>query len=90
MIINQNTVIFKSVPSMFRREQTGIKSNTVRILTYSEVKIFHSQNIVNIKIIDTSNSDRSFVRKITDISMFQPKELSTLFYIYIISWGLQK
>ena len=87
MIIESNTVIFKSISVMFRKELSGTKSNTVRILTHSEVKSFYSRNIVNIKIIDASNSDRSFVRKITDISMFQPKELSSLFYIYIISWG---
>jgi len=85
MIIKDKTVIFKSLPSIFRKERNGIKPNTVRILTYDEHSEFHKHCINDITIHEEGTKSE-FTRKIKDVSIFQPIELSNLFYIYIISW----
>jgi len=85
MIIKDKTVIFKSISSMYRKEESGLKPNTVRIISYKEHVEFQKHKIDNIRVKE-SISNNYFIRKIIDVSIFQPKQLSNLFYIYIISW----
>jgi hypothetical protein len=60
------SVEFKSTGEFYKKEKSGIKPNTVRVvnafgLRYAEVAVF-------ITIIDTATGDH-FTRKITDLSL---------------------
>ena len=89
MKIENNTIIFKSAPEYYQKEKSGLKCNTVRQITKpDEYKAFHDfyrcfEAISNktIKIIN-SESGESFLRRITDISIFKE--------VYIFSWEHSK
>ena len=70
MKIERDTVIFKSAPEFFQKEQKGIKPNTVRILSQPEEEQLNKvkDQLKTIKIISTETGD-SFERGITDISL---------------------
>lgn len=74
MRIEGNTLIFKSTPSHFYKEQCGDKNNTVRTLGIIEnmrlVKLISREKKLNIKINNTQTTE-GFIRKITDISSFK-------------------
>jgi len=84
MRIEGNTVIFRSYPSMYEKEESGVKPNTVRILDFCEI----SQVIENWKElkyirIEEVGHDRSFTRELTDIT-----EVGELLgkSVYVFSW----
>ena len=65
-VSNPPSVEFKSTDEFYKKEKSGIKPTTVRVvdafeLRYAEVAIF-------ITIIDTATGDH-FTRKITDLSL---------------------
>jgi len=80
------TIEFKSLPTIYKKENAGIKPNTVRIVdTEEDVEI--QRNIKSIKYIRISNTDTvmcksSFVAEIKDITRFVSHGL----VIYIFSW----
>ena len=84
MRIEGNTVIFRSYPSMYEKEESGVKPNTVRILDFCEI----SQVIENWKElkyirIEEVGHDRSFTRELTDIT-----EVGELLgkEVFVFSW----
>ncbi|MCK4250834.1 hypothetical protein KAX97_05275 [candidate division WOR-3 bacterium] len=89
MKIKNNMIYFKSIPKMFYKEKVGIKCNTVRFL-HSEEFITICANVLKKIHISESNSDRSFVRKISDISciknpnVYEYGFLNT--HVVIFSW----
>ncbi len=94
MIVSDDgeTVEFKTVSPFFEREERGNKGNTVRAFKddQEELKFINMMFHLNrIKIVNPANN-ASFIRLITDISVFDseifrhPKTMSEK--IYIISW----
>lgn len=67
MKITNGKVYFKSERAYYRKEKSGRKNNTVRILSEAEYDIVHYSVV---KCIEISNLDNleSFTREITDIS----------------------
>ena len=80
------TIQFKSLPENYEKENSGIKPNTVRIVTVEEDAEIQ-RNIKNIQYIRISNTNTvlrttSFVATLKDITKFQTHGL----IIYIFSW----
>ncbi len=82
------TIEFKSEPEFYIKESSGIKNNTVRMVTATEDKEILSlrDNIKFIRIINTDDriSTDSFVRSLTDITRYNCKNISQV--IYIFTW----
>lgn len=83
MKIRGTTICFKSKPDFFKKEQSGIKPNTVRDLSLMEVlplclpcKDF-KELVSHIQIVD-SESGEFFVRELSDISYYDDR--------FIFSW----
>ena len=78
-----STIEFKSTEDNYRKEASGEKSNTVRYLSSDEEKevMDSCPNIkyIRIKCVD---GNQSFVRELTDITMFELMGIKT----YIFSW----
>lgn len=72
MIINKDTIYFKSLPEFFEKEKDGRKPNTVRSLVPGEYSNFDA-NRTKIKKICIVNSEtrEPFFRILTDISEFK-------------------
>lgn len=68
MKIEGNTIYFKSEPEYFQKEIKGLKCNTVRWLNWDEYADLTKFTYLIDKKISISCNDRSFIRKITDIS----------------------
>ena len=86
MIMENNVLKFKSVPSMFYKELVGSKPNTARIITQTERNDIIQHKPIQIMICETG-THRNFVRQISDISYFQiagPVNISQI--LCIISW----
>ena len=84
MKIEGDTIIFKSAPDFFQKEQKGIKPNTVRILSeLEEEELYKAKDqLKTIRIISTETGD-NFERGITDIT---PAVLSKGCRVFVISW----
>lgn len=67
MIINNEMITFKSEEAYYRKEKSGCKNNTVRILSENEYDITQYSKITRIEIINSKDLG-SFTRGITDIS----------------------
>ncbi|MHC1571875.1 MAG: hypothetical protein ACXQTL_03905 [Methanosarcinales archaeon] len=84
MRIEGNTVIFQSMPSMYEKEESGVKPNTVRILDFCEVSqvIENWKELTYIRIEEVGH-DRSFTRELTDIT-----EVGELLgkEVFVFSW----
>lgn len=74
---------FKSTEDNFRKEATGIKNNTVRVMNMDEMNKV-DYDIDRIKYIKISCVDgiQSFVRELTDITRFETHGV----FFYIFSW----
>ena len=69
MRIEGNTVIFRSEPSMYEKEERGVKPNTVRILDFCEVsQVIENWEELKYIRIEERGHNRSFTRKLTDIT----------------------
>ena len=80
MKIENNTIIFKSLPEFFHKEKNGLKSNTIRKISYSDPKEWMDfvdfkrefDRLPNKKIqIINAVTQESFTRRLTDISAFE-------------------
>lgn len=80
--IGHTTIHFKSKPYQYIKELEGLKTNTVRIVNDIEDEQIKQSNIDHILIEDTM-AERSFSRKLTDITRFSYKDI----IIYIFSWN---
>lgn len=76
------TIHFKSIPYQYIKERDGMKSNTVRVVNDIEDEQIKQSNIDHILIEDTM-AERSFSRKLTDITRFSYKDI----IIYTFSWN---
>lgn len=83
MKLKGDCIYFKSVPEMYRREVSGQKNNTVRIISENEHNLMRWKLIREIEITDPVN-DVSFRRVVTDIT-----EIGDLLgsRIVVISWN---
>ncbi len=83
MRIEGNTVIFRSMPSMYEKEESGVKPNTVRILDDDEALpiMTMGDNLTHIRI--EMWKGKGFTRELTDISVAGRLLGKT---IYIFSW----
>ena len=70
MIIVGETVVFNSIPKFYKREESGEKTNTERVLSSSEVECLskHPKKITHIRIENSNDPNISFKRELTDIS----------------------
>jgi hypothetical protein len=72
MHIMHNTIYFKSAEPYYTKELSGVKSNTVRILSESDINvllvIYGIQNVKRINIMNTDKTD-FFTRELSDISI---------------------
>ena len=75
-------ITFKCGSKVYDAEESGIKSNTVRILTSTERTLMFKDEPQRIKIKDEV-VDRSFMRELTDIRF-----LDTFMnhHLYVFSW----
>jgi hypothetical protein len=82
MIIDGKTIVFKSEDSVYKKESTGVKPNTVRLVDPQEKRTIEQLAPENIKIINRDKPMNTFARKITDITFwtFEGHEF------VIISW----
>ena len=89
--LTKETVVFKSRPEYFEKEQNGNKPNTVRDIDLTEEKfrilvmMMQTRKYGYIKITDTNplrRIERSFVRRIQDITLWKN--------IMIISWKYER
>lgn len=71
MKIEGNTIILKSTPSFFYREEEGKKPNTERFMTEMEWAEFMQrgteERITRIKIVHTQVPESHFTRSLTDV-----------------------
>lgn len=91
MEIEGNTIKFKSNPLYYHKEATGLKNNTVRIMSNMDEFITLLNNLANIKKIQIYNTESSifFERELTDISVTNIIELKTedfVNYIFVFTW----
>ena len=77
-------ITFKSIPEIWRKEYLGLKSNTIRQFTDSDVRkeillnyIQNKVNLLEVEIVNTETKE-SFVMTVKDVT-------SWIGY-YIISW----
>ena len=89
--IENNIITFKSIPTFFLKEKSGIKNNTVRILTekeYSQIERLFETNYPFPTFIGIKESDSGevFYREILDFSDFVNKDS----IIGIFTWCLSK
>jgi hypothetical protein len=92
MIIEKNTIIFKSTPSSWEKERIGSKPNVVRHLANREIATLnieldkngniysHKNKMTRIKLINSFTGEQ-FTRNITDVTMMQ------IGNIYVFSWN---
>ena len=73
MDIHDNTIYFNSEPEMFEKEITGVKRNTVRVITNNEIAA-HLEHFGQIEITNADTHIR-FRRVISDITTVEPKFL---------------
>ena len=80
MEVHDNTIYFKSEPEMFEKEITGVKRNTVRVISNNEIQA-HLEHFGRIEITNTDTHLR-FSRVISDISTMDVNGTK----IFIFSW----
>ena len=80
MDIHDNTIYFNSDPKMFEKEITGVKRNTVRVITNNEIKL-HLEHFGRIEITNTETHHR-FSRVLSDVSKIDVNGTE----IFIFSW----
>lgn len=75
---------FKSTEENYKKESTGIKRNTVRVVSVSEDEDIKSyiESIKYVRIINKDNILETMVWKLTDITRFESHGI----IIYIFSW----
>ncbi len=79
-----STIIFRSTPAMYKKEESGVKPNTVRILDSCEVsQMIEKWEELKYIRIEERGHDRSFTRELTDIT-----EVGELLgkKIFVFSW----
>jgi hypothetical protein len=80
MDVLDDTIFFKSIPAMYKKERSGEKPNTVRVIENDEivqhVEDFHKINITNI------HTNENFTRTLEDVSTSLIKGTR----IFIFSW----
>ena len=93
MKIEDDTIVFKSIPYYFKQERDGVKPNTVRLLTRGEKQQQALAQIRKIRIECTADSDSEdfelfqnfepFTRTLTSI-----EQIGALcgFYLFVLSW----
>ncbi|MHC1571566.1 MAG: hypothetical protein ACXQTL_02220 [Methanosarcinales archaeon] len=87
MKIEGDTVIFKSEPQYFYKEESGLKRNTVKILNTAEHKTLLMAQPSRIRIVNTCEPQEYFEHELTDLS-----NISTLFevcedrFVFVFSW----
>lgn len=84
MKIEGNVAYFKSIPPLFVKEKSGLKNNTVRIVSTEEFgKLMRFHRVEKIHITNTETGDW-FRRDITDIT-----SLGSFLHqqIIVISWN---
>lgn len=80
MYIDNNSIFFKSVPTYWNKEVSGIKSNTIREIPPEEIMAFglnlnengtlYSRNKTIVFIVlENTDTHESFARKLTDVSI---------------------
>ena len=85
MKIDGDTIIFKSARKEFAVEQSGEKSNTVRVLHSDELdELKYSTTPTHIRIVCANNPDQMFTRRLTNIM-----KIGELLggKIYVFSWS---
>jgi hypothetical protein len=80
MKVSNQTICFDSVPEMYDKESSGLKSNTVRYISEDEI-IKQVESFSRIKITNT-HTNRFFTRDISDVSTVLIKGTR----IFIFSW----
>jgi len=85
MIIEDDTIIFKSYKPMYVLEESGKKSNTVRLLSGDELDLVKClvDLTYHIKIVCATHPNCSFTRQLTDITKIG-KILGA--ELYVFSW----
>lgn len=84
-----NTFIFKSLPIFYEKEKSGLKNNTVRIVSEEETEQilnawYEDFGHINLKIkIENKTTGDSFIRVIKDISFF---EIDNEIQLAIFTW----
>ena len=70
IIFDGSTILFKSDLDFYLKEKSGLKSNTLRLLSKDELFLYNIKNLTHIRISESSESDCTefFTRHITDIS----------------------
>lgn len=85
MIIINDVVTFKSACYIYKKEKSGIKPNTCRLLTEKEHRLFQQNNPPIIKIRQSKGKE-FFGRKIKDVTFcIIPKTIPPI-YLYVFSW----
>ena len=98
MDVHDDTIFFDSDPEIFEKEITGVKSNTVRVISNNEIEA-HIEQFGRILITNTK-THCMFSRVISDITRVKPEflfpdlnesEIKKLFgskgtKIFIFSW----
>lgn len=80
MEVSNKTICFLSVPEMYDKEFSGVKSNTVRYIPEDEI-IEQVESFSRVRITNT-HTNRFFTRDISDVS----SGLVDGVRIYIFSW----
>ena len=83
MEIKGDTIVFKSTGINYMKEKSGVKLNTVRIVSDEEHNIIQKNiNYISHILIKKVDSDMYFKRKLSDISILKAQGV----IIYIFSW----
>ena len=72
------------MPGYYKKEQNGIKPNTVRIISKKEDSLIQASKITAIEIINVDTGEK-FQRIISDITYFVYYDYHEII-IYIFSW----
>ena len=93
-----NTICFKSIPENYVKEKSGVKNNTLRLVT-DETKFIFLKDCTHIKIVNTETQE-SFTREIRDLTYLdnyviitwrdinaKREELKSVYHKYLNSSG---
>lgn len=74
-----SVIQFHSFASMYKKEKSGVKPNTVRWMNDTEANELNESNPEYIEIVELLNPGEHFMRKLTDVTRFND--------IIIFSWN---
>ncbi|MDD5501898.1 MAG: hypothetical protein PHH26_00345 [Candidatus Thermoplasmatota archaeon] len=95
MIIDGETIVFKSIPIFFNLEKSGVKNHTERWLTAEERKQVHWGEINKIRICNTKTGE-SFDRELvlrSNITSTMPEEVKIRcpqYSLFSLTWKHQE